>query len=130
MMAVVIEKQRVQILPNKTRTNKNKPKDYNIFLKNNAKMLKLQERFKSDAHIVFTEKVNNIALGFNDDKKAQLFNRVKLYPYGARVAKKNCFMLNQRNKIQKIATLIMSQEKKGQSIVKTGLILLTFHTKY
>ena len=39
-------------------------KDYKNCLKNNAKMLKLQRRFKSDAHNVFAEKANKIALDF------------------------------------------------------------------
>ena len=37
--------------------------------------------FKSEAHNVFTEKVNKTAIIFNDDKR-QTFNRVKSYPYG------------------------------------------------
>ena len=42
--------------------------------------------FKSETHNVFTEKVNKIAIIFNDDKR-QSFNRVKSYPYGTRVGK-------------------------------------------
>ena len=40
--------------------------DYKNCLKNKAKILKLQGRFKSYAHNVFTGKVNKIALGFHD----------------------------------------------------------------
>ena len=34
-------------------------------------MLKTQERFKSERHSGFTEKINNIDLSSNDDKKMQ-----------------------------------------------------------
>ena len=32
-------------------------------------MLKTQERFKSESHSGFTEKINNIDLNSNDDKR-------------------------------------------------------------
>ena len=32
-------------------------------------MLKTQQRFKSEKHNVFTEKINKIALSSNDDKR-------------------------------------------------------------
>ena len=31
--------------------------------------LKLQQRFKSDCHKVYTEQINNIALSSNDDER-------------------------------------------------------------
>ena len=36
-----------------------------------------KQRFRSDANNVFTEKVNKIALSFNDFKRLQSFNKVK-----------------------------------------------------
>ena len=56
--------------------------NYKDWLFNNKTILKLQLRFKSDHHDVYTEKVNKIALSSNDDKRLQTFNRVTTYPYG------------------------------------------------
>ena len=39
------------------------------FIKNNRLMLKIQQRFKSERHNVFTEETNKIALSSNDDAK-------------------------------------------------------------
>ena len=38
---------------------------------NNENVYTSQERFKSYNHDVYTEKVNNIALSYNDDKRLQ-----------------------------------------------------------
>ena len=48
--------------------------------KSKKKLLRSQEKFKSKRHNVFTEKVNKIALSFNDDKRLQSFYKVKSYP--------------------------------------------------
>ena len=55
---------------------------YKDCLFNGEVMLKLQQRFKSDHHKVYTEEVNNIALSSNDDKKLQTFDGIETYPYG------------------------------------------------
>ena len=44
----------------------------------NDKILKSQQRFKSDHHKVYTEEVNKIALSSNDDKRLQTFIFEKL----------------------------------------------------
>ena len=41
------------------------------FIKINRLILKLQQRFRSEEHNVFTEEVNKISLGTNDDKSIQ-----------------------------------------------------------
>ena len=46
-----------------------------------------QLRFKSDLHIVYTEKVNKIAIKSNDDKRLQTHDRIKIYPYGTNAFK-------------------------------------------
>ena len=43
-----------------------KHKDCNF---NNKTILKSQQRFKSEKHSTYTEKINKIALSSNDDKK-------------------------------------------------------------
>ena len=42
--------------------------DYKNCLMNNKAILKSQQRFKSEAHNVYTEEVNKIALSSNDNK--------------------------------------------------------------
>ena len=44
-------------------------------------MLKTQERFKSERHSGFAEKINNIDLSSNDDKRMQSFYSIETYPY-------------------------------------------------
>ena len=53
----------------------------------NKIMWRLQQRFKSELHNVFTDKVNKMALRSNDDKRLQSFSRVKSYPYKTSVGK-------------------------------------------
>ena len=55
--------------------------NYKDCLLNDRVILKLQQRFKSDYHDVYTEEVNKIALRSNDDKRLQIFDRIKTYPY-------------------------------------------------
>ena len=43
---------------------------------NDKIILKSQQRFKSDHHKVYTEEVNKIALGSNDDKRLQTFDKI------------------------------------------------------
>ena len=44
-------------------------KNYKDCLFNNTIILKLQQRFKSDHHNVYTEQINKIALSSNDDQR-------------------------------------------------------------
>ena len=45
-------------------------------------ILKLQQRFKSDCHNVYTEQINKIMSSSNDDKRLQTFDKITKYPYG------------------------------------------------
>ena len=49
---------------------------YKDCLLNNEIILKSQQRFKSEAHNVYTEYINKIALSSNDDKRLQTFDRI------------------------------------------------------
>ena len=61
--------------------------DYkNCFLSNEI-ILESQERFKIEAHNVYTEEINKIAPSSNDDKRLQTFDRITSYPYGASAGK-------------------------------------------
>ena len=61
--------------------------DYKNFLFKNEITLKSQQRFKGEAHCVYTEEANKIALSSNDDKRLQTFNRITTYPYGTNAFK-------------------------------------------
>ena len=50
-------------------------------------ILKSQQRFKSDHHRVYTEKINKIALSSNNDKMLQTSDRIATYPYGSNTFK-------------------------------------------
>ena len=54
---------------------------------NNKVILKSQQRFKSEAHNVYTEEVNKIALSSNDDKILQTYNGITAHPNGTSAAK-------------------------------------------
>ena len=56
--------------------------DYKSCLLNNELILKSQQRFKSEAHNVYTEEINKIVLSSNDDKRLQTFDRITTYTYG------------------------------------------------
>ena len=45
-------------------------------------MLKIQQRFKSKRHNVFTEEINKIALSSNNDKRMQSIDLIETYAYG------------------------------------------------
>ena len=56
--------------------------DYKDCLLDNEIVLKSQQRFKSEAHNVYTEEVNKISLSSNDDNILQTYDRITPYPYG------------------------------------------------
>ena len=51
--------------------------DYKDFLFNNRTILKSQQRFKSQAHNVYTEETNKIALNGNDDNRIMMITEYK-----------------------------------------------------
>ena len=56
--------------------------DYKKCLFSNGKVLKSQQRFKSENHEVYTENINKIALSCDDDKRNVTSDRITSYPYG------------------------------------------------
>ena len=56
-------------------------------LLNSEIVLKSQQRFKSEAHKVYTEEINKIALSSNDDKRLQTYDRITSYLYGTSAGK-------------------------------------------
>ena len=61
--------------------------DYKDCLLNNKIILKLQQRFKNEAHNVYTEQINKIGQSSNDYKRFQAFDRITAYPYGTNAFK-------------------------------------------
>ena len=55
--------------------------DYKNCLLSDKVVLTSQQRFKSERHDVYTEKVNKIALSSNDDKRLQTFDKITTCPY-------------------------------------------------
>ena len=51
-------------------------------LREKKKILRSQQRFKSDAHNVHTEEINKVALLFEDDKRLIALDGITTYPYG------------------------------------------------
>ena len=60
--------------------------DYKDCLLNNEIILKSKQRFKSEVHNVYAEKIK-IALSSDDDKRLQTFDRIRSYPYGTSAGK-------------------------------------------
>ena len=50
-------------------------------------MLRSQLRFKSDHHILYTEKVNKTAITSDDDKRLQTYDKITTYPNGTKAFK-------------------------------------------
>ena len=61
--------------------------DYKDCLLNNEIILKSQQRFKSEAHNVYTEEFNKIAISNNDVKRLQTYDIITSYPYGTSAGK-------------------------------------------
>ena len=56
--------------------------DYKKCLFEKVKVLKSQQRFKSENHTVYTECINKIALSCEDDKRIVTSDGITSYPYG------------------------------------------------
>ena len=61
--------------------------DYKDCLLKNETILKSQQRFKSEAHNVYTAEVNKISRSSNDDKRLQTFDKITSYLYGTSAGK-------------------------------------------
>ena len=62
-------------------------KNYKDSFFNDEVIIRSQQRFRSDHHRVYTEKVNKIALSSNDDKRIHTYDKITTYPYGTNVFK-------------------------------------------
>ena len=56
--------------------------DYKNCLFDNGKVLRSQQRFKSENHTMYTENINKIPLSRDDDKRIVAKDGIASYPYG------------------------------------------------
>ena len=56
--------------------------DYENCLLNGEVVLKLQQRFKSKGHDVYTKNINKIVLSSNDDKRLIAPDKITSCPFG------------------------------------------------
>ena len=61
--------------------------DYKDFLMNSEKIMRCQQTFKSERHLVSTIQTKKTALSSNDDKRLIAFDRITTYAYGTNVGK-------------------------------------------
>ena len=61
--------------------------DYKDCLLNNEIISKSHKGFKSEKYIVYTKKINKIALSSNDNKRLQNFNKITIYSYRTNASK-------------------------------------------
>ena len=87
---------------------------YKDCLINNKVILKLQQRFKSKKHNVYTERINGITLSINDDKILKTFDKITTYPYGT-----NAFKVYESEMLSKYkwSILMIMQMKTKQNII-------------
>ena len=64
-----------------------KLEDYYNSIFKSKNILRSQLTFKSDCQIISTINVNKIAIGSNDHKRIQTFDKIITYPYGTSVFK-------------------------------------------
>ena len=62
--------------------------NYKNCLFDNGNVLRSQQRYKSENHIVYTENINKVALSCNDDKRFVATDGIESYPYGYALKKK------------------------------------------
>ena len=58
-------------------------KGHKEFIKNNKLISKIQQRFTSEMHNVFTLENNKIALSSNDGERIQSIDSIETYAYGS-----------------------------------------------
>ena len=89
-------------------------KNHKGCLFNNKIILQSQQRFKSDYHNVYTEKINKIALSSYDDKRLQTLDKATTYPYGTNAFKVCESVMLSKYKCQ---ILLIMQMKTKQNII-------------
>ena len=113
-------------------------------------MLKLQQKFKSHYHNLYTEETNKIAVSSNDNKRLQTFDKITMYLYGINAMKvceseimilRDYFVENyddgpfydeiilQERKYNG-SILMITQMKTKQNRIRIGHVFQVIHTEY
>ena len=101
--------------PEKNKINMdNLKKMHKQFIRNNKSILKTQQKFKSERHNVFIEKINKIALSKNNDKRMQSIDSIKTYAYG-----RSKDLLSEKE-----------DRKQKRNIIQIGCKFLIIHIEY
>ena len=103
--------------------------DYKYCLLNNEIILKSQQRFKSERYDVYTEKINEIALSSNDDKRLQTVDRITSYPYGTSAGKVCKTELLSKVNIKRLILMIILMKIK-QNTIQSDHIFQIIYTEY
>ena len=100
--------------------------NYKDCLFNGEVTLKLQQKFKSDHHKVYTEEVNKITLSSDDDTRLQTFDRATTYPYGT-----NAFKLckNEILDICRAKKILLIKDCENELYVACNIFLNYMKTK-
>ena len=101
--------------------------DYKNCLFKNEIILKLQQRFKSEAHTFYTTEINIVASSNNDGKRLQTFDNITSYPYGTSVGK--VCKTELLNKYKRLTSMIIQMEIK-QNTIQSSHIFQIIHTEY
>ena len=82
-----------------------------------------KQRFRSDHHRIYTEKVNKTELSSNDDKRIQTYDKITTYRYGSHIFKicenemllKNKFddTLNKKAQVPKNESQVIRDESQA-----------------
>ena len=89
--------------------------EYKIYLLNNKIISKSQQRFKIEAHNMFTEEFNKVALISCDDKRLQTFDRITSYPYGGTAVKVCKIDLLDRLNVKWLILMMLLMKKKNRT---------------
>ena len=87
-------------------------KDHKELMKSSKLILKIQQRFNSEKHNVFTEETNKIALSSNDNIKNAIIGLIKTYAYGT-----SKDLLSKKDKIK--CNTVPANIRVDENILKT-----------
>ena len=101
--------------------------NYQDSLFNDKIILRLQQRFRSDHHRVYTEEVNKVSLNSNDDKRIQTYDKITTYPYGTNIFKicenQMRYILQKNNDSQALRDKSLLLRNEAQALRTNSLLL-------
>ena len=101
--------------------------NYQDSLFNDKIILRLQQRFRSDHHRVYTEEVNKVSLSSNDDIRIQTYDKITTYPYGTNIFKicenQMRYILQRNNDSQALRDKSLLLRNEAQALRTNSLLL-------